>query len=76
MNKWGYDETNGVVIGGNSVAWKIAYDGKEQQTFKSYSDNYEQAMIDAQNLINEKDKEYCLFKEKYSKSKWTVNIYN
>jgi hypothetical protein len=70
MNRLGY------VVGGNSVAWKIAYDGKEQQTFKSYSDTYDQVLVDAQSVIDEKDKEYRLFKENYIKSKWTVNIYS
>jgi hypothetical protein len=76
MIRDGYDDVNGVIVGGDYVGWCVAYDERPQSD-KQYADNAEQAIAQGTALIAELKAKYCghpcyLYPDA---TKWTVRIY-
>lgn len=57
MVRNGYDEVSGIVIGGDSVRWTLYYEGR-QQGGSHYSDSYDEAKEQAEQLVKEYREEY------------------
>ena len=76
MNRWGYDEPNGNIIGTIKTAAQIFYD-KRPQGQKYYSNNEQEAITAGKKRIKELTEQYGGFPcYLYSdKSKWEIRIY-
>ena len=75
MNRWGYDDVNGTVIGGNWFTGQIFYDGRSQsQAFTADTEN-ELKQI-AQDRVNNLKKENCSIGLYPDNSKWELRIYD
>lgn len=74
MNRWGYDDVNGTVIGGNWLSGKVFYDGRPQsQTFTA--DTEQELIILAKNKMNTLKSENCPIGLYPDNSKWELRIY-
>lgn len=72
----GYDDVHGTVVGGDYVAWCVAYDERPQSQ-KQYAGNDDDALAAGKALIAELKAAYCgephhLYPDS---TKWTVRIY-
>ena len=71
-----YDDVNGVIVGGDSIGWCVAYDGRTQSQ-KQYADTSEAAESAGRALIATLKAECCghplyLYPDA---PKWEVRIY-
>lgn len=76
MLRHGFDETRGIVIGGDFVSWQLFYDGRPQST-KLSADNPLHAIQLAKEKLEEIRKD-CgrAFKLIYPDNKWEVRIWD
>lgn len=74
MNRWGYDDVNGTVIGGDFFSGEIFYDGRSQSQ-KIYGDTEQELISLAEEKVQELKKLQTigLYPDN---SKWELRIYN
>jgi len=61
MTRWGYDDTNAIIVGGDSpqIGWKLFYNGRPQQSFnKHYSNTELEAEKEGRELIESLKSEF------------------
>jgi hypothetical protein len=79
MNKFGYDEVNGIVIGGFDIAFIVTYDNIPQSQ-KMYAESEEEAIKMSREYIKNPYAEYRNLSVSLTpwkdKNKWDVRIYN
>jgi hypothetical protein len=74
MNRWGYDEVNGTVIGGNWLTGQIFYDGRSQS--QKFTADTEQELRDTAEQKVKELKELRSIGLYQDNSKWELRIYN
>jgi len=74
MNRWGFDEVNGTVIGGDFFSGEIFYDGRTQSR-RIHADT-EQELIDLAEAKVKELKELRSIGLYQDNSKWELRIYN
>ena len=79
MTRWGYDEPNGIIVGGNTaqIGWKIFYDGRcQEDSFnRHYSETEYQAEKEGKIFIESLKAEFkgiCYGDDRL----WEIRIYN
>jgi uncharacterized protein (UPF0128 family) len=81
MNRWGYDEPIGNIIGDIKTPAQIFYDGRSQSQ-KYYSDSQDEAIKEGKKQIEELKAEYTKYNIPLSMScypnnkLWEIRIYN
>jgi hypothetical protein len=73
MNRWGYDDVNGTVIGGDFFSGEIFYDSRSQSQ-KIYGDTEQELITLAEEKVQELKKlqSIGLYQDN---SKWELRIY-
>ena len=76
MNRWGYDDVNGEVVGDITIKCRLFYDGKQQKN-DFYAKNDKEAMDKALNIKHKLLKEFgghpCYLYQ--DNNKWELRMY-